>query len=88
MTQAREVGILPFDGDVARARVLHVAEGILVCFRGCTPEEALAEMVSVARVAGQSTFAVAEEIMGVAMDAAGSGAVEQYWRERVEIRLS
>lgn len=88
MTPTREIENLPFDGDLARARVLHVAEGILVCLKGFTPEEALAEMVSVACGAGQSTFAVAEELMRIAVGAAGSAAVEQYWRERVGLSRS
>jgi ANTAR domain len=82
MTAPREVEILPFDADLARARVLHVAEGILVCLNGCTPEEALAAMVAVARRAGQSTFTVAEELMRIAVGATSSTVVEQYWRER------
>lgn len=88
MTQTREIEILPFDGALARARVLHVAEGILVCLKGSTPEEALAEMVSVACRAGQSTFAVAEDLMRIAVGATSSAVVEQHWRERVGLPLS
>jgi AmiR/NasT family two-component response regulator len=83
MSYAREVeSVHPFDDALARSRVLHVAEGILVCLQGCTPEEAFTEMVCVARTAGQSTFTVARELMEVAMRASNTAAVKEHWVAR------
>lgn len=84
MSNAREVESAPlFYGDLARARVLHLAEGILMCLRGCTPEAALTEMVSVARAGCQSTFFVAAELLDVTTGAANTSVVEQYWNARL-----
>lgn len=69
----------PFDSDLARARMLHLAEGVLVCLRGCTPEEALVDMVSVSRAAGLSTFTVARELLDAAIGAPNSAVVQQHW---------
>ncbi len=86
MTSSREVETArPFDGDLARARMLHLAEGILVGLTGCTPEQALAEMVAVARGTSQSTFDVAQELVGVAVGASSSAAVQQYWSEQLQL---
>ena len=47
------------DPGIGRARMLHLAEGVLVALRRCTPEAALAELVDAARVSHLSPYAVA-----------------------------
>lgn len=54
------------DDSLARARTLHLAEGILIGLRGCTPEQAITELVSVGRDAGLSTYAVARGLVAAA----------------------
>lgn len=51
------------DDSVARARTLHLAEGILIGLRRCSPEQAIAELVSVGRDAGLSTYALARGLV-------------------------
>lgn len=87
MSNAREVeSAHPFDDALARSRVLHVAEGILVCLQACTPEEAFTQMVCVARTGGQSTFSVARELMEVAMGASNTAAVKEHWAARRKLQ--
>lgn len=51
------------DDSVARARTLHLAEGILIGLRRCSPEQAIAELVSAGRDAGLSTYALARGLV-------------------------
>lgn len=51
------------DNSVARARTLHLAEGILIGLRRCSPEQAIAELVSAGREAGLSTYALARGLV-------------------------
>lgn len=62
-----------FEDAVARARTLHLAEGVLVGLRRCAPENAIAELVSVAGAAGLSTSAVARELVTLVSGAANQG---------------
>ena len=61
-----------FNDGAARARVLHLAEGVLVGLRSCAPEEALRELVSAARSAGLSPFVVANELVAAASGFSGA----------------
>jgi hypothetical protein len=54
------------DDSVGRARMLHLAEGILIAVRRCSPEQAIVELVSAGRDAGLSTYAVARGLVAVA----------------------
>ncbi|MDZ7887009.1 MAG: antitermination regulator [Mycobacterium sp.] len=47
----------------ARARTLHLAEGILIGLRRCRAEHAIAELVSAGREAGLSTYALARGLV-------------------------
>lgn len=47
------------DPGIGRARMLHLAEGVLVALRRCSPEAALTELVDAARQAHLSPYAVA-----------------------------
>lgn len=62
------------DDSMARARTLHLAEGILIGLRRCTPEQAIAELVSAGRDAGLSTYALARGLVAAAggLDPMGS----------------
>ncbi|QIV84265.1 hypothetical protein [Mycolicibacterium frederiksbergense] len=51
------------DDSMARARTLHLAEGILIGLRRCSPEQAIAELVSAGREAGLSTYALARGLV-------------------------
>lgn len=62
-----------FEDAVARARNLHMAEGVLVGLRRCAPESAIAELVSVARAAGLSTSTVARELVSLVSGATNQG---------------
>ena len=57
------------DPGISRARMLHLAEGVLVALRRCTPEAALTELVDAARESHLSPYAVAA---GLVSFAAGS----------------
>ncbi|MDZ7883621.1 MAG: ANTAR domain-containing protein [Mycobacterium sp.] len=48
---------------MTRARTLHLAEGILIGLRRCSPEQAIAELVAAGRAAGLSTFALARGLV-------------------------
>jgi hypothetical protein len=54
------------DDSLARARTLHLAEGILIGLRRCTPEQAISELVSAGRDAGLSTYALARGLVAAA----------------------
>lgn len=54
------------DDSMARARTLHLAEGILIGLRRCSPEQAIAELVSAGRDAGLSTYALARGLVAAA----------------------
>lgn len=54
------------DDSMARARTLHLAEGILIGLRGCSPEQAIAELVRAGRDAGLSTYALARGLVAAA----------------------
>lgn len=73
------------DDSLARARTLHLAEGILIGLRRCSPEQAIAELVAAGRDAGLSTFALARGLVtaaggpdGIDADPA-SRVAEQRW---------
>lgn len=51
------------DDSLTRARTLHLAEGILIGLRRCSPEQAIAELVAAGRAAGLSTFALARGLV-------------------------
>lgn len=56
----RSIGLgNPADPGIGRARMLHLAEGVLVALRRCSPEAALTELVDAARVSHLSPYAVA-----------------------------
>lgn len=52
--------------SMARARTLHLAEGILVGLRRCSPEQAIDELVATGRDAGLSTYALARGLVAAA----------------------
>jgi hypothetical protein len=52
--------------SMARARTLHLAEGILVGLRRCSPEQAINELVATGRDAGLSTYALARGLVAAA----------------------
>lgn len=54
------------DPGIGRARMLHLAEGVLVALRRCTPEAALAELVDAARASHLSPYAVACGLVSLA----------------------
>jgi hypothetical protein len=54
------------DDSMARARTLHLAEGILIGLRRCSPEQAITELVSAGRDAGLSTYALARGLVAAA----------------------
>jgi len=53
-------------GEIAQARNLHLAEGVLVALRRQTPEVALSELVAVARAAQVSPFRLADALVTIA----------------------
>lgn len=55
------------DDSVTRARTLHLAEGVLIGLRRCSPEQAIAELVSAGREAGLSTYALARGLVAAAV---------------------
>jgi len=61
-----EAALSGFDDSIARARTLHLAEGVLVGLRRCSPEQAIAELVSAGRDAGLSTYALARGLVAAA----------------------
>ena len=62
------------DDSMARARTLHIAEGILIGLRGCSPEQAIAELVSAGRDTGFSTYTLARGLVSAAAGGYGGGA--------------
>ncbi len=74
-----------FDQSFARARTLHVAEGVLVGMHRYSPEDALSELIDVAHVAGVSTFALAKALVAAAsgatteVDATAAHVVRERW---------
>lgn len=54
------------DDSMARARTLHLAEGILIGLQRCSPEQAIAELVGAGRDAGLSTYALARGLVAAA----------------------
>lgn len=54
------------DDSVTRARTLHLAEGVLIGLRRCSPEQAIAELVAAGREAGLSTYALARGLVAAA----------------------
>ena len=55
----RGVNPLPVDDNVAKARMFHLAQGVLVGLRRRPPEEVLSELIDVAQRFGLSPFALA-----------------------------
>jgi hypothetical protein len=58
----------PVDDNVAKARMFHLAQGVLVGLRRRPPEEVLSELIDVAQRFGLSPFALARALV-----AAGGG---------------
>lgn len=74
------------DEAIARARILHLAEGILMGVRRVAAEDALGELVDVARAAQMSPFTVAEALVSLAGGAVPPSSkspalalVDQHW---------
>ena len=62
----RGVNPLPVDDNVAKARMFHLAQGVLVGLRRRPPEEVLSELVDVAQRFGLSPFALARALVAAA----------------------
>ena len=59
----RGVNPLPVDDNVAKARMFHLAQGVLVGLRRRPPEEVLSELIDVAQRFGLSPFALARALV-------------------------
>jgi hypothetical protein len=66
-------GAVVSDDDAAKARKLHLAEGILVALRRATPEVVIGELVDAARQAGLSPYVLAAGLVAVASGDAAPG---------------
>jgi hypothetical protein len=51
---------------VARARVIHLAEGVLVGLLSRPPQDCLAVLIKASRASGLSTYAMADALVSVA----------------------
>ncbi|PRC45894.1 hypothetical protein C6A85_92860, partial [Mycobacterium sp. ITM-2017-0098] len=71
---AREVSPLSVDDDVSKARMFHLAQGILVGLRRCTPEEVIGELIETAQRFGLSPFALARALVTVTAGGAHTAA--------------
>ena len=59
-------GAVASGDDAAKARTLHLAEGVLVVLRRATPEAVIGELVDAARQAGLSPYVLAAALVAVA----------------------
>ena len=59
LERRRGVNPLPVDDNVAKARMFHLAQGVLVGLRRQPPEEVSCELIDVAQRFGLSPFALA-----------------------------
>lgn len=88
----RGVNPLPLDDNVAKARMFHLAQGVLVGLRRRPPEEVLSELIDVAQRFGLSPFALARALVaaaggtaaGVDADADAAATVRQCWGDLLE----
>ena len=77
----RGVNPLPVDDNVAKERMFHLAQGVLVGLRRRPPEEVLSELIDVAQRLGLSPFALARALVAAAEAAA---TVRQCWGDLLE----
>lgn len=54
------------------SRSLDIAKGVLVAFRGCTPDEAFTELAAVSKEHGLGTLALARALVQLAEGSVGS----------------
>ena len=80
----RRVSPLPVDDDVAKARMFHLAQGILIALHRRPPEEVLTELVEAAQEFGLSPFALARAL--VAATAGGAAGVDAEAATAVRLR--
>ena len=89
----RGVNPLPVDDNVAKARMFHLAQGVLAGLRRRPPEEVLSELVDVAQRFGLSSFALARALVAAAgggtaagadADADAAATVRQCWGDLLE----
>jgi hypothetical protein len=80
---------------VARARILHLAEGVLVGLLGETPGDAFAALMDAARTSGLSPYVVADELVSIAArerpldnDHPAAAAVRHNWGHLLTSRSS
>ena len=52
----------------AGARILDTAEGVLITLRGCTPNQALVDIVQTAKAHNVSTLSLADALVALAQD--------------------
>ena len=89
----RGVNPLPVDDNVAKARMFHLAPGVLVGLRRQPPEEVSCELIDVAQRFGLSPFALARALVAAAgggtaagadADADAAATVRQCWGDLLE----
>jgi hypothetical protein len=85
----RGVNPLPVDDNVAKARMFHLSQGVLVGLRRRPPEEVLSELIDVAQRFGLSPFALARALVAAAGGGTAAGAdaaatVRQCWGDLLE----
>lgn len=68
-------GAVVADDDAAKARTLHIAEGVLVALRRKSPEAVIAELVDGARQDGLSPYVLAAALVAVAAGGAATPGV-------------
>lgn len=91
LERRRGVNPLPVDDNVAKARMFHLAQGVLVGLRRRPPEEVLSELIDVAQRFGLSPFALARALVAAAgggtaagADADAAATVRQCWGDLLE----
>lgn len=70
---SREIGPLSIDDDVAKARMFHLAQGVLVGLRRRAPEVVIGELIDAAQEFGVSPFVLARALVTTAAGGATTG---------------
>ncbi|MGB3355495.1 MAG: transcription antitermination regulator [Mycobacterium sp.] len=92
---SRGMGPLSIDDDVAKARMFHLAQGVLVGLRRYAPEVAIGELIDAAQEFGVSPFALARALVTTAaggattgIDAVATMAVRRRWGDMFDSQPS